>query len=401
MKNLHDVWSNRLQKYVVEVQNYLKYVFTGHIAVVLLFAIGAAGYAYSEWIQTIPPEFPGALLLAIVFGLLLAFSPPTTLLKEADMVYFLPLESKLDEFLKPALKWSFFSQLYLPIIAFVVSLPMVNALYGLDSSLLIGLPILLLLLKWWNIQTEFSFRKARAGQKAWLDRLIRFLAVFLFVYLYVEGQLIFAVLLLFVIIIYGRWVKQQAVGKPFAYDHFIGLEENRMLRFYQFANYFTDVPHIKGKIKPRAWLNWVYRFIKPGAKNAHLYLIWRTFVRSDELFFLWIRLTAILMLGAWLIPFPIAVAIFSAALAFASAIQIWQGLNKTQHFRMDNLFPLTQFNREQAVWKLVLTVQIVQAVLTALVLVLNGMMLTALLALAIVIVVSVITVSVPKRNKKK
>ncbi|TWT11167.1 ABC transporter permease [Planomicrobium sp. CPCC 101079] len=401
MKNLHNVWSKRLQKYVVEVQNYLKYVFTGHIAVVLLFAIGAAGYAYSEWVQNIPPEFPGAWLLAVVFGVLLAYSPPTTLLKEADAVYFLPLESKLDEFLNPALKWTFFSQLYLPVVAFVVSLPMVNALYGLDSALLIGLPILLLLLKWWNIQTEFSFRKAKAGQQAWVDRLVRFLAVLLFVYFYIDEQLLFAVVVLFIIIIYGRWVKQQAVGKPFAYGHFIALEENRMLRFYQFANYFTDVPHIKGKIKARSWLNWIYRFIKPGPKNAHLYLVWRTFIRSDELFYLWIRLTVILMAGAWLIPFPVAVAIFAAALAFASAIQVWQGLNKTQHFRMDNLFPLTQFNREQAVWKLVLIVQTVQAVLTALVLVLAGMFLTALAAFVIIVLVSLLTVSVSKKNKKK
>ncbi|TWT24290.1 ABC transporter permease [Planomicrobium sp. CPCC 101110] len=401
MKNLHDVWSRRLQKYVVEVQNYLKYVFTGHIAIVLLFAIGAAGYAYSEWVQSIPPGFPGAWLLAVIFGVLLAYSPPTTLLKEADAVYFLPLESKLDEFLNPALKWSFFSQLYLPVVAYVVSLPMVNALYGLDSALLVGLPILLLLLKWWNIQTEFSFRKAKAGHQAWLDRLVRFLAVLLFVNFYVEDRLIFAVLVLFVIIIYGRWVKQQAVGKPFAYGHFIALEENRMLRFYQFANYFTDVPHIKGKVKARSWLNWVYRFIKPGPKNAHFYLVWRTFIRSDELFYLWVRLTAIVMIGAWLIPFPVAVAIFSAALAFASAIQIWQGLNKTQHFRMDNLFPLTQFNREQAVWKLVLIVQTVQAALTALVLALAGVPLTALAALAVIILVSIITVSASKKNKKK
>jgi ABC-2 type transport system permease protein len=225
--------------------------------------------------------------------------------------------------------------------------------------------------------------------------------VLLFVYFYVSEQLLIAVLVLFAIIIYGKWVKQQAAGKAFAYDHFIALEANRMLRFYQFANYFTDVPHIRGKIKPRSWLNWVYGFIKPGAKNAHFYLVWRTFIRSDELFYLWVRLTVIVMVGAWLIPFPVAVAIFSAALAFASAIQLWQGLNKTQHFRMDNLFPLTNFNREQAVWKLVLIVQTVQALLTALVLVLNGMLLTALVAFAVILLVSLVTISTSKKNKKK
>lgn len=399
MKNLHEVWNNRLQKYMREVQNYLKYIFTGHIAVVLLFAIGAAGYAYSEWVQNIPPDFPGAWLMAFVFGLLLSFSAPSTLLKEADMVYFLPLESKLDEFLKPALKWSFFSQLYLPVVAFIVSLPMVNALYGLPSSLLIGLPILLLLMKWWNIQTEFSFRKAKAGRDAWLDRLIRFAIVLLFVYFYVIGNLLIAVLILFAMIVYGKWVERQAAGKPFAYEHFIRLEENRMLRFYQFANYFTDVPHIKGKIKERAWLNWVYRFGKRGPKNAHFYLILRTFIRSDELFYLWIRLTIISMAGAWLIPFPTAIAIFTAALTFASAIQIWQGLNQTQHFRMDNLFPLTAFSREQAVRKLVLILQSLQAVFIAIVLLVAGEPVLAVSALAVVLIVSFITLSFAKKKK--
>ena len=400
MKNLHEVWSKRLQKYTIEVQNYMKYIVTGHIAVVMLFAIGAAGYAYSEWVQDIPEGFPGAWLLAFVFAVLLAYSPPSTLLKEADMVYFLPLESKLDSYLKPALKWSFISQIYLPVIAFIVSLPMVNALYGLPSALLIGLPIMLLLLKWWSINTEFSLRKARAGHNAWLDRLIRFVLVLVFVYFYVIGQMLVAIVLLFGIILYGRWAKQQAIGKPFPYEHFIALEENRMLRFYQFANLFTDVPHLKGKIKERRWLDWIYGFIKPGPHNAHYYLVWRTFIRSDELFYLWVRLTAISMAGAWLIPFPLAAGIFSAALAFASAIQIWQGLNQTHYFRMDNLFPLSKFSRMQAVRKLVFRIQALQAILVAGTVAVSGQVIFAIIMLAIVFAVSAVTLLSMKKKKR-
>lgn len=400
MKNLHDIWSRRLHKYTIEVQNYLKYIVTGHIAVVMLFALGAAGFAYSEWIQDVPPEFPGALLLAVIFGLLLALSPPSTLLKEADMVYFLPLESKLDDFLKPALRWSFLSQLYLPVIVFIVSLPMVNALYGLSSSFLIGFPILLLLIKWWNVQTEFAFRKQGAGERVWLDRFVRFLLVGLFVYFYIENLLVVAVVILFIIIFYGKWIARKAVGKPFAYEHFIGLEENRMLRFYQFANYFTDVPHLKGKIKARTWLNWSYGWIKPGPKNAHLYLVCRTFIRSDELFYLWVRLTAIILVGAWFIPFQIGVALFAGALAFATAIQIWQGLTHTQHFRMDNLFPLTRFSRQGAVWKLIIGLQLLQSIVATIVLLILGKPVTALLTFVIILTVSFVTVTVLKNKKK-
>lgn len=400
MKNLHDIWSRRLHKYTIEVQNYLKYIVTGHIAVVMLFALGAAGFAYSEWIQDVPPEFPGALLLAVIFGLLLALSPPSTLLKEADMVYFLPLESKLDDFLKPALRWSFLSQLYLPVIVFIVSLPMVNALYGLSSSFLIGFPILLLLIKWWNVQTEFAFRKQGAGERVWLDRFVRFLLVGFFVYFYIENLLVVAVVILFIIIFYGKWIARKAVGKPFAYEHFIGLEENRMLRFYQFANYFTDVPHLKGKIKARTWLNWSYGWIKPGPKNAHLYLVCRTFIRSDELFYLWVRLTAIILVGAWFIPFQIGVALFAGALAFATAIQIWQGLTHTQHFRMDNLFPLTRFSRQGAVWKLIIGLQLLQSIVATIVLLILGKPVTALLTFVIILTVSSVTVTVLKNKKK-
>ncbi|HSJ38780.1 MAG TPA: ABC transporter permease [Planococcus sp. (in: firmicutes)] len=401
MKNLHDVWSKRLHSYTVEVQNYFKYIFTGHIAVVMLFALGAAGYAYSDWVQRVPEDFPAAWILALIFGTMLAFSPPSTLLKEADMVYFLPLESKLDEFLKPALRWTFLSQLYLPVIAFIVSLPMVNAIYGLETSYLIGFPILLLIIKWWNIQMEFSYRKAFAGNGAWLDRLVRFALIASFTYMYVDNRLLFAALFLLAMIVYGKWVQNRAAGLPFPYEHFIQLEENRMLRFYQFANYFTDVPQIKGKIKARSWLNSIYKIIGKHPKDAHYYLVWRTFIRSDELFYLWIRLTLLSIAGALLIPFTIAAAVFAGALAFATAIQLWQGLNQTQHFRMDNLFPLSDFTRGQAVWKLIAILQLMQSVLAAAVLLFNGAFLTAGIVFAVILAVSLATLAFSKNKKAK
>src|SRR5690606_3486362 len=136
-------------------------------------------------------------------------------------------------------------------------------------------------------------------------------------------------------------------------------------------------------------------------KDAHYYLVWRTFIRSDELFFLWVRLTLLSMAGALLIPFTIAAAIFAAALAFATAIQLWQGLNQTQHFRMDNLFPLSAFSRQQVVKKLSLVVQLLQALLVAIALLFAGYYLTAGIIFAIILVVSLVTVSFSANKNKK
>ncbi|MTD31640.1 ABC transporter permease [Planomicrobium sp. YIM 101495] len=397
MKSLHDVWALRLEKYTKEVQNYLKFIFTGHIAVVLLFALGAAGYAYSDWVQSVPESFPGAWICAVIFALLLAYSPPVTLLKRADSVYFLPLESRLDELFNPALKWTFFSQLYLPVFAFIVALPLLNALYGLPSSLLIGLPIFLLLLKWWNVQTEFAFGRAYGGAHVWRDRLLRFATVLFFIYFYITGNLLVAVLFLFVVILYGKWTKRQAIGKAFPYEHFISLEEGRMSRFYHFANYFTDVPHLSGKVRRRAWLDWVYKPLKKGPQSAHAYLVWRTWIRSDELLYLWIRLTAILLVAAWFIPFMWAVLVFAGALAFASTIQIWQSMNREQHFRMDQLFPLSAWSRGTAVKQLISRVQVLQAILVGGLLAATGNWLTGLLASVLILVVSFGTLVMAKK----
>ena len=68
-------------------------------------------------------------------------------------------------------------------------------------------------------------------------------------------------------------------------------------------------------------------------------LIRRTFIRTDDIFWLWVRLTALSALGAIFIPFPIVVFIFAGALAFASAVQLIHALRAGDDFRMDMLFP--------------------------------------------------------------
>ena len=48
----------RFVHYINEFQKYLKYIFTGHIAIGSVFVIGAGGYTYSEWLKEVSPDFP-------------------------------------------------------------------------------------------------------------------------------------------------------------------------------------------------------------------------------------------------------------------------------------------------------------------------------------------------------
>ena len=398
MKNLREVWNKRFVFYINELQKYLKYIFTGHIAIVLVFAIGAAGYTYSEWLKTAPSDFPAFVLVAAILSVFLMISAPVTLMKSADGVYFLPLETKLPQYFKLALRWTYFSNVFLSLVVFVVSIPLLTKVGGLTKNEILILFITVLLLKAWSIYVEFHYRWAASGNQAWVDRFVRYLLLFSLLYFLLVGNYFIFIGVIVISLVYlVVWTKKKQ-DVPFPFEHFIEVEQSRMMRFYRFANYFTDVPHIKGKKKRRKWLDLFYRMAPYGQKNAQYYLVLRTFIRTDDYFYLWVRLTFLSILGTVLIPFPIVSIIFTSALAFATVVQLKHALLSGHEFRMDLLFPIKPDARKIAVNKLLRMIQLIQAVLLLVAIAIKGNMTTTMLLVpVIVLVVSEVTLRMGKK----
>lgn len=89
---MNELWKERVRTFVDEIQRYLKYMLNDHFVFVMIFGGGAGIYYYSEWVKTLDENFPVAILMAAIVALTVAISPVITLLKEADIVYLLPLE---------------------------------------------------------------------------------------------------------------------------------------------------------------------------------------------------------------------------------------------------------------------------------------------------------------------
>lgn len=402
MNNLREIWGSRFVHYITELQKYMKYVFTGHLAIVLVFTIGAGGYAYSEWLKEVPADFPAALITALVIAMALTLSTPVTLLKPADTVYFLPLEHQLDRYLGRALSWTTFSQLPLPLLLYLVALPLLSATETGSKLLYIWLAIFIVVLKWLFVETEYAVRHALGGTDIWRDRLIRFLLAAVLIFTWLSPYPYLTVVLFIVIGLYGVYWRKKKSEKPFPYDHFIALEQNRMMRFYRFANYFTDVPHLKGSISRRGWLGVLFGTPTFGKTLPQDYLIRRTFLRTDDNFWLWVRLTVLSILGAVFIPFPIVVVIFAGALAFASSVQLIYALRSSDEFRMDMLFPEKKETRPGAIQKTVRTVQWIQAVLVTITALFQyGISSTPLLLGVVILLISEVTIRfTDARNKE-
>lgn len=366
MKSMRDVWSKRFLHYMEELQKYLRFVFTGHIAIVIVFVVGALGYRYSEWLKIAPADFPAEWLVAIAVGIVLAFSTPTTLLKQPDSVYLLPLESSMKDYFKKALSWTFMSQVLLPAGLYIISIPMLNTVTELESSQIWFGLFVVVVLKYFNVQIEFNYRYGNRGKMLSVDRIARMLLSMLTLQtVLVEGMAMSAVYVL-LFIAYNLMLIRRVEGMPVPYEHFIALEQSRMMRFYRFANYFTDVPHLRGAVRRRGWLDFVYSFVKYSKDDTQRYLLWRTFIRTDDHFYLWLRLTAVSVVVALFAGIPIVVWIVAAAMSFATVLQLKHALMSNVEFRMDMLYPIPVGQREIAVNSLLRIVNAVQAIIVGL-----------------------------------
>ncbi|ACA38032.1 Protein ecsB [Lysinibacillus sphaericus C3-41] len=379
--------------YIGEVQKYMQFIFTGHIAIVLVFLIGAGGYQYSEWLKVVQTDFPAEILIAVFIGILLAFSRPTTLLREPDQVYLLPLESKMSHYFSKALAWTFWSQVWIVAIVYIVSIPLLKAVTDLTTIEIWSIFILVIVLKYISVRGEFSYRYSERGQMVWVDRLIRAIIFAAAVYMGLQAQLLLTIVATVISIIYMIVFRKKSVGEPVPYEHFVKLEQNRMMSFYRFANYFTEVPHLHGSIRRRGWMDWLYKFVPYGKKNSQKYLVFRTFVRTDDHFYLWLRLTAIAGVIAAFVDIPIVTWIVAGALSFATTIQLKQALLSSGEFRMDMLFPLPDNARQLAVKQIVRLAMVTQAIIVGLCAITQPMF---YIVVVIVLVISELTAKVSK-----
>ncbi len=362
MNNLSQVWSKRFNHYLSEVQKYMRFVFTGHLALVLVFVTGAVGYQYSEWLKVVDRSFPAEWLVAIIVGIMLAFSRPTTLLREPDQVYLLPLETQMGYYFKKALDWTFWSQVGIVSVLYIVGIPLLNKVTELSSGQIwLGLA-LVIVLKYINVFIEFNYRYALRGKFVSIDRFMRMILSILAIQTILTEQFLFTMVYVVLLLLFHFTWRKSVKEQPIPYEHFVKLEQNRMMAFYRFANYFTDVPHLRGAVRRRVWLNFLYALVPYTKNNTQGYLIFRTFIRTDDHFYLWVRLTAISALVAAFVDMPIVILIVSAAISFATTIQLKYALLSSKEFRMDMLFPVDSSMRTKAVQKLIRTFVFLQAV---------------------------------------
>ncbi|ACM11552.1 ABC transporter permease EcsB [Bacillus cereus group sp. TH43LC] len=333
------LWKERFRYFLQEVRTYSKYVFNDHLKFIFVFIIGAGAYYYQQWLQTLTPSFPTALVMAVLLGLVLTTGSIQTLLKEADLVYLLPVEEKLKPYFTKAFLFTFMIQLYIIAIVAAALAPLYFQQMKQTGAGYIWIVLAFVIVKAWNlfVAWEKSFLTDQNIQRA--DWFIRFILNALFVYFLVERtSVMFIAGIILLMVLYLAILHQMVKGKPLNWEYLISEEGKKMMLLYRIANMFVDVPALKERVARRKWLDFILSMI--GEKRTYLYLYTRTFLRSGNYFGLYVRLLALGGVILYFIPFLYGRFIVSLIFLYLIGYQL---LTLWKHHRMKiwlDLYPV-------------------------------------------------------------
>lgn len=333
------LWKERFRHFLKEVRTYSKYVFNDHLKFIFVFIIGAGAYYYQQWLQTLTTSFPTALVMAVLIGLVLTAGSIQTLLKEADLVYLLPVEEKLKPYFTKAFLFTFMIQLYIIAIVAAALAPLYFQQMKQTGAGYIWIVLAFVIVKAWNlfVAWEKSFLTDQNIQRA--DWFIRFILNGVFVYFLVERtSVLFIGGIVLLMVLYLAIMHQMVKGKPLNWEYLISEEGKKMMLLYRIANMFVDVPALKERVARRKWLDFILSMI--GEKRTYLYLYTRTFLRSGNYFGLYVRLLALGGVILYFIPFLYGRFIVSLIFLYLIGYQL---LTLWKHHRMKiwlDLYPV-------------------------------------------------------------
>lgn len=291
---MNKIWNQRLSQYQQKLLKYLRYVFNDHFVIALFFVFGAVCYGYFNFIDHYvhPLTFLDRLVVIIALMIILQVGKFATLLQKPDIVFLLPNDYRINDYLIKARHHNMIITALIQIGCGLITVPfLVRVLHfkWIDWVILLASQILL---KWMQLLFEENSlfdQKWNSGQMQLLKQGISLIGIALGILVRPWMTLIIAV------ISWGGMLqlRKKANYHVFKWKDAIAAEDKRVMRIYKFFSLFTDVPEVHQKIKRRRYLDRLLPRFQQDSCQTYKYLYWRGFWRNSEYSGLFMRLTVI------------------------------------------------------------------------------------------------------------
>ncbi|MEH7354792.1 ABC transporter permease [Neobacillus drentensis] len=376
------LWKDRASGRMKDLGRYLRYIFNGHLVIVLLFLVGTAAFYYQKWIETLSTDFPAELFLAVIIGFFVTYSPVYNFLLEADRVFLLPLEDKLKGYFLRSGIASFVFQGYILLMVLAILMPIYAHVNNNSFSPFIPFLVVLLIAKGWNLAVTWKIHYYIESSVQRWDIVVRFFLNAVFSYLlFKQANLILLLIIALIMGFYYYSFLARTKKMSLKWDQLIDHEEKRMASFYRLANMFTDVPKLKDTVKRRKWLDLFISRIPFSHEKTYLYLFSRTFLRSSDYLGLFLRLTVLGALGIYFISFGLGQILLSSLFLYLTGFQLLPLWNHHQNKLWVDIYPVAQKYKTASFYFLLMIILTIQAVIFALFIMIKGEIFISLLAL--------------------
>lgn len=353
---IETLWTSRFQQHLKKITMYFARIGSSLIYS-LLILLGAGGYYYAKFLRSFPSEFVALTIMTILLTVILTRSPIRTFLQKPDMLYLLPIEEKLTYYFKRSLLYSYLIQLFPLLCAVLIITPLAGQSLHTTPAFLGGVFVILAFIKWWNIYIHWTYQNTEIASYWLLMRIFCNATItytmFQFTSIIVVGSILLVIALLFI-----YTVNKQK--RHIHWEYFIEQEEKMDMRFYQFVHFFTDVPQIKQQVKQRKWLTtWMERILYKK-RSPFLYLYSLSFVRTNDYFGMYIRLTLVGGFISYYIPGLIGTGITAVCFLYISFLQLRALWNYFSGNSIVALYPVSVAERKRAFMTFVYIVSFIQ-----------------------------------------
>ncbi|MDZ5608734.1 ABC transporter permease [Bacillus pseudomycoides] len=394
--SIETLWSTRFQKHLQNVIMYFARMISG-LLYSFIFVSCTCAYYYAKFLKTSPSKGVSLLLITIVLTIVITRCPIRTFLQKPDAVYLLALEEKLTSYFKQSLLYNYVIQLFPLLFTFLIIVPLAMQTLHTTIPFLCTIFFIIMLVKGWNIYISWIWRDQYNGQ-IWFIIRLTCNALILYMLFQSISVVLLGAMLLFLIFILVYTVKQPT--KRIQWEYVIEQEEKIDMRFYQFVNFFTDVPQLKKQVKPRKWLtNWLEPILHKK-RATFLYLNTLSFLRANDYFGIYMRLTIISSFILYFVPNVFVKGAITCCLLYMTSMQL---RSLWKYFLGNNivaLYPISSEERARQFLTLIFSLTIVQLAVFSIIIFISLQLFLPVLSTIIVSIFFIKFIIVPKTKKQ-
>lgn len=359
---MKQLWVKRVIKFWLSILPYFKYIIQSGFLIFLILGSIVFSVMYSQWLQQLPADFQGKWIVSLALIPVLVASPIRTFLKQADLVFLLPLEGKMRDYYRSSLLYSFIFQAALVGLVFLVTLPLYVQSEHMTSTSVFSTLFFVQLIKSVNLYGSWQEKKFSMQSFRVLYTLLRWggtsALVLLILWFPLPQAGLILLLVLFTYIVSLRLPSRYTIH----WELLVQLEQQALSRWYHFISWFVDIPERPAKVSRRPLITRLTNFLPFLQSHAYQYLYLKSFVRT-ELFGMVMRLTLIGIIVISVVEHEVIKGFLFLLFVYFCGVQLAALKQQHRYVFWVNIYPLPLSAREQSAISIVFKLHLIVVLL--------------------------------------